>query len=276
MLRVVQTFTGKTASNSDAGDLNDFLRDVLVEVAGENYRQTMYEAMTLTTANKSAIKYDLDPPLRANERVMSGLFATAISKVALRSRTEARIDRPERDESYAALKDQLEDKGASKTRNGRVDYLAWHASRVIGIELKMASMNCKKPTVRAFIEKKWNSVVNQSKSVQNCLRARNKDDKGRYPNPISLALMVVVGRRSINRNNFEKENNGIQAMEDDALNVLASLDPKPTFRAIYTFPTEFRALSPRRKGKEDPGNEQIMYTPFVLFIAKHAVNSTAK
>ncbi len=274
MLRVIKPFSGKTASNSDVGDLNDFLRDVLVEVAGENYRQTMYEAMALASPDGRRIQYDLDPPLRANERIMSGLFATAISRVALRSRTEARIDRPERDTNLDALEHDLQGNGTLMTRGGRVDYLAWYGSRVIGVELKMASMNCETPKVTRSIEKRWDTAVDQARTVQTCLRARQKEDGHRYPNPISVALMVIVGRRSINMKDFDVVNRDIGGMEDTTLEMLASLTPRPAFVATYTFPEEFRALAPRRKGKEAPKQGRAIYTPFISFIAKPVVNAT--
>ncbi|EHP40349.1 hypothetical protein OR16_26428 [Cupriavidus basilensis OR16] len=274
MLRLIAPFTGKAASDSDTGDLNGFLRDVLVEVAGENYRQTMYEAMALASAGGRGVQYDLDPPLRANERVMSGLFATAISRVALRSRTEVRIDRPERDSNVDALEHDFEGDGTPMTKNGRVDYLAWYGSRVIGIELKMASMNCDTPKVTKSIERRWVTAVDQARTVQTCLRARQKEDGRRYPNPISIALMVIVGRRSIDMLDFDDINEGIEWMEDTSVEMLAGLKPRPAFVATYTFPEEFRALTPRRKGKEAPKNGRAIYTPFVSFIAKAAVNST--
>ncbi|NYT78630.1 hypothetical protein H0A71_16685 [Alcaligenaceae bacterium] len=273
MLRVIKAFTGKVASNSDAGDLNGFLRNVLVEVAGENYRQMMYEAMALASMNERGIQYDLDPPLRANERVMSGLFATAISRVALRSRTEVRIDKPERDANVDALEHDIEGDGTPKTKNGRVDYLAWFDNRVIGIELKMASMNCETPKITESIDERWVKVVDQAKAAQIYLRARHREDPRRYPNPISFALMVIVGRRNIRIDDFEGVDKGIELMEDRSLHALRSLSPRPTFTATYTFPKEFRGLVPRRKGKEAPKRGRVMYTPFVSFIARPAVNS---
>lgn len=275
MLRVIQLFEGSAARNSDAGDLNDFLRDVLVEVAGENYRQTMYEAMALASFDGRGIQYDLDPPLRANERVMSGLFATAISRVALRSRTEARIDRPERDSNVDALERDIQSDGKSTKRNGRVDYLAWYGKRVIGIELKMATMSCAAPKITSTIKRRWGTVVGQAKTAQICLRDRQREDRRRYPNPISVALMVIVGRRRIDMDDFEEVNWDIEAMEDLSLNALAGLAPPPAFVATYTFPEEFRALAPRHKGKEAPKDGSVIYTPFVSFIAKLAVNTTS-
>nr|CUV24074.1 conserved protein of unknown function [Ralstonia solanacearum]CUV37661.1 conserved protein of unknown function [Ralstonia solanacearum]CUV38860.1 conserved protein of unknown function [Ralstonia solanacearum]CUV64277.1 conserved protein of unknown function [Ralstonia solanacearum] len=267
MLRVIKPFAGKTVTDAEAGDLNCFLRDVLVEVASENYRQTMYEVMALEGQQTG-----LNPPLRANERVMSGLFATAISRAALRSRTEVRIDRPESAESIGE-QDGAEANGRT-TNHGRVDYMAWYGTRVIGVELKMAGMNCEEPKLTDHIVRRWTKAVEQAKTVQDCLRVRQKEDRVRYPNPVSLALMVIVGRRSIVEN-AQFSDGDLKDMQDATTQMLAKLTPRPTFQAIYTFPSEFRTLVPRHKGVEVQKSGRAVYTPFVSFIAKPAVNSMA-
>lgn len=273
MLQVIQRFEGVAARNAAAGDLNSFLQEVLVEVATENYRQTMFEAMALSSAEQ--VQYDLDPPLRANERVMSGLFATAIARSALRSQSEVRIDRQEREVNTNALEHDLEGDGSSTVKNGRVDYLAWYGSRVIGVELKMAGINCETPMITQAIKRRWTSAVNQAKTVQTCLRARQQEQPSRYPSPISIALMVLVGRRSVDMEQLDdlNEDGWVESMRDHTLKVLLGLTPSPTFKAMYTFPREFRALAPRRRGQAAPKDGRVMFTPFVAFIAKPSVNS---
>jgi hypothetical protein len=274
LLQIIKNFKGQSANNSDVGDLNRFLRDVLVEVAGENYRQTMYEMMEVTSWGDQEGRFDLDPPLRANERVMSGLFATAISRVASRSRSEVRIDRPERDQSIDAMENEDEGDALSGTNHGRVDFLAWYGNRVIGIELKMAGMNCESPVLTEQVKRRWNKAVDQARTAQDYLRARQKDDATRYAAPISLALMVIVGRRSTGRSNFPTLNNELVSMQNASADALTGLAPKPEFQALYTFPEEFRGVVPRRKGVAAPMEGKAIYTPFVSFIAKSAVNST--
>lgn len=272
MLQIIKNFKSQSANNSDVGDLNRFLRDVLVEVAGENYRQTMHEMMEVTSWGNQEGQFDLDPPLRANERVMSGLFATAISRVASRSRTEVRIDRPERDQNIDAIENEGE--ALSGTNHGRVDFLAWFGRRVVAIELKMAGMNCETPVLTEQVKRRWKKAVEQSRTAQDYLRARQKDDTTRYAAPISLALMVIVGRRSTGRNNFISLNSELISMQNAATEALTGLAPKPEFQALYTFPEEFRGVVPRRKGVAAPLEGKAIYTPFVSFIAKTAVNST--
>ncbi|ANH72323.1 hypothetical protein ACS15_2220 [Ralstonia insidiosa] len=226
MLRTIKTFAGKTASNSEAGDLNRFLCDVLVEVAAENYRQTMYELMALTTKGDAGRQFDLAPPLRANERVMSGLFATAILKALLRSRTEVRIDRLEQALTLDALNEADAPSEGSEVspsmKHGHVDYLAWYGSRVIGIELKMAGMNCERPAPTRPIIRGWRKAVEQANTVQSCLRDRQKEDRARYPNPVSLALMVLVGRRNAGIESIDEMNHSIDDMEQSAIDMAAT------------------------------------------------------
>jgi hypothetical protein len=274
VLQIIKNFKGQSANNSEAGDLNRFLRDVLVEVAGENYRQTMYEMMAVTSWEDKEGRFDLDPPLRANERVMSGLFATAISRVASRSRSEVRIDRPEREQSIDAMENEDGEDATHGMNHGRVDFLAWYGSRIIGIELKMAGMNCESPILTEQVKRRWSKAFEQARTAQDYLRARQKEDDLRYAAPISLALMVIVGRRSANRDNFPSLNNELEGMANASVEALAGLAPKPAFQAIYTFPEEFRGVLPRRRGVASPMNGKAIYTPFVSFIAKAAVNST--
>ncbi len=277
MLKIINSFQGKNANDTNAGDLNGFLRAVLVEVAGENYRQTMYEAMALASADGVGRQYDLDPPLRGNERVLSGLFATAISRVALRSRTEVRVDRSERDDDSSGKEETADDEPA--TTAGRVDYLAWYANRVIGIELKMATMNCQAPKLTAMTQARWESAVLQAKSVQNCLKSREQEDRHRYQNPISLALMVIVGRRAIRAigtPDTKDLGNHLDDRRKEFEATLLSLEPRPTFLATYTFPEEFRFVVRKRKGRVAPSDDTSIYTPFVSFIAKPAIYISAK
>jgi hypothetical protein len=262
MLKIHKKFDGKTVTAAAAGDTNQFLQSVLVEVATENYRQLMYESIVLGEDS-------LDPPLRANERVLSGLFSNAIGKTAARSRPEARIDRSEIEETTDALMKNDPDSASSSTRAGRVDFLAWYGQRTYGIELKMAAMNCETPKVTTQVQKRWETVVAQAVDVQNCLRTRQREDKMRYPNPVSLALMVVIGRRVVSD---EAMLDDITEMESKFLKQLESMKPRPLFMAMYTFPMEFRRLARRSRGQTSRDGSTI-YTPFVAFIARPAVSS---
>jgi len=88
--------------------------------------------------------------------------------------------------------------------------------------------------------------------------------------------MTIIGRRSIGVDEFNTLNDNIEIMEASTLDVLSKLMPSPGFKAIYTFPVEFRALAPRQKGHGKPQDDRAIYTPFVLFIAKPAIKSIVK
>jgi hypothetical protein len=88
--------------------------------------------------------------------------------------------------------------------------------------------------------------------------------------------MVIIGRRSMARQDREDDHNSqIETMESDFMKAFTKLDPEPTFRALYTFPQEFRSLVPRKRGHADPSAGKAIYTPFVAFLAKSAIKGTS-
>jgi len=277
MLTIIKPFTGTTVKDTSSGDSNRFLGNILVEVTAENYKQMMHEAIFLKDAGVTDLTGILDPPLRANERILSGLFGNAISMIAERSRPEVRIDRGEiAEERYEELKNDIEDDqgdepDGGRNRAGRIDYLAWYAKRTFAIELKAAFMNCESNLLTAKIKKRWGVVVEQAAMAQTWLRKRNKEDSIRYPNPVSISLMAVIAKRAVNVKKVKELDKGVESYGKDFLGALSKLVPKPQFQALYTFPAEFRCLAPRKHGKPVDGN--MIYTPFVAFIARSNVNS---
>lgn len=235
--------------------MGEFMRSVLIEVATENYRQLMQESMTLAEGEP------LDPPLRANERIMSGLFANAISKVSARSRPEARVDR-------AAHGDDDPDAGgddATKSKAGRVDFLAWYGNKTIAVELKVAGINWSSPKVTALAKKRWSSVVTQANTAKKALNDRSKEEPGRYPKPESIGLLVLVARSA-----KQAEKLSVEEIEAAMKQVIAEIKKdesiNPGIISTYTFPAEFRDFIKKRKGKENI-DKKISSTPFVIFLA---------
>lgn len=203
MLTIIKPFSGATVNDPSSGDSNRFLENILVEVTAENYKQMMHESIFLNKAGPADLAGLIDPPLRGNERILSGLFGNAISMIAERARPEVRIDRGEIGKgSYEDLKndneDDLEDESdGERKRVGRIDYLAWYARRTFAIELKAAFMNCESNALNVRIQKRWGKVVEQSAIAQTWLRKCNKEDSIRYPNPVSLSLMAVIAKRAV-------------------------------------------------------------------------------
>ncbi len=260
MLNIKKPFSAPTAKNSESGDANIFLRNILIEVVTENYKQMLYERIFLGDARP------LDPPIRANERVMSGLFGNAITAISERSRTEVRIDR----ESYIQEQEDVdEDEKTILSGPGRIDFLAWYSRRTFAIELKMANMDCESCNVAGRIQSRWKTVVDQAAEAQGWLRRSQKIDKERYPNPISLALMVVVGRRAVSKKTDDLDEN-VEKQLTLFLNALETLRPRPQYLASYEFPKELRKQAIRKKGAPNDGE---VYIPFIAFIARAAVNS---
>lgn len=259
MLNIKQSFAGPTTKNSNSGDTNIFLRNILIEVVAENYKQMLHERIFLGDDRP------LDPPIRANERVMSGLFGNAITAISERSRTEVRIDR----ESYIQEQEDAEDEKSNFSGPGRIDYLAWYAQRTFAIELKMTNMDCESCNIAGRIQSRWRTVVEQAGEAQSWLRRSQKLDKERYPNPISLALMVVVGRRAVSKKTDVLDQN-VASQKTTFLDALQKLKPRPQFVASYEFPKELRRQAVRKKGAPNDG---AVYIPFIAFIARAAVNS---
>lgn len=243
--------------------VGEFMRSVLIEVATENYRQLMQESMFLDEGEP------LDPPLRANERVMSGLFANAISKVSARSRPEARVDRAELDNDP-----DVEDEDGKNGKAGRVDYLAWYGNKTIAVELKVAGINWASPKITAIAKKRWESVVGQANTAQKTLDKRSNEDKNRYPNPSSIGLLVLVARsakatKSMSKEEIEEARVQVIAEIKAAIKNDGSFNPEigcPEIISTYTFPAEFRDFIKKRKGKENV-DKKVSSTPFVIFLA---------
>lgn len=274
MLKIHRTFRGKTAQDAEKGNANELLQRILIEVVTENYRQMMFEYQALEPEFKQDALTLLDPPLRANEKVISGLFSNAIARIAPRSRPEARIDRSEIliASEMANKEDDFSDGNPpKKIKHGRVDYLAWYSNRVFAIELKSAPMNCENPKATEAIKNRWRDVTQQTKGVQKHLKNLVSSDRSRYPSPISIGIMVIVGRRSINRKSESisavSEDKFIQILVDELKGI-----QMPSFQATYTFPENINKLIPRKKGRPDPKNQRLIYTPYIAFLGYSSVS----
>ncbi len=259
MLRIVKGITGADSKDSQTQLVEAFLCAVLIEVVAENYRYLMHE-----TAFSKQIQADestvVDPPLRANERVLSGLFATAISRVSPRSRPEVRVDRLLEDDECEDA--ESENGSAAEGRDlspGRVDYLAWYSDSTIAVELKVVHANIDNRDTTRLMQKRWDAVNVQARSAQNFLRQNNQ-----YPKPSAIALLVIVGRRAMaDIQRIESRKQGF-VEEIESLNGLIAETLKPAWQVNYIVPHEFRASRRKRKGNTIGG---VVYTPVISFIA---------
>lgn len=266
MLQVVHDHIGGGARGRyDDLDVSEFLKSVLIEVVSENYRHLMYEGVRSNGGIESEKLFN--PPLRSRERVISGIFATAISRVAPRSYPEARVDR---------RLDDSDDGDGPKA--GRVDYLSYYRGGVIACELKSGFVNYDRAKdlennnyVTEVVKKRWSGVCAQALTAQNYL----KDGKSEYDNPVSIALMTVGARRSravggggdtAVEYGFEMGFARSLCGQLENANVKGYDNYGPDFSAVYTFPDEFRRFVRLVKGKPKADSESFM--PAIAFVAK--------
>jgi len=191
MISIIQEFEKVKATDGNIGNINLFLRKLLVEVIAENYKQMLNEALFLGTSPD----LKLDSPLRANENVMSGLFNHALSVVADRYRPEVLIDRHSK-EFHEENDEDTENKTDSKS-TGRVDFLAWYDRRCIAIELKKTTIDCTTLEITDTLKNRWKKVIQQTEEAQDWLKNKSNKNNSIYPHPISIGLMVVAGRCAI-------------------------------------------------------------------------------
>ena len=255
MLEIIKNFEAK---DDRQRMLSAFVPSVLIEVVAENYRYLMHES-AYPAADRA-----VDPPLRANERVLSGLFATAISRVAPRSKPEVRVTR-------AYEKDDAEERpgaaGNVDSSTGRVDYLAWHGDQTIAIELKSTQVNVdndgfiKRPRLR------WDSVNAQAKSAQEFLKL----NQSKYPKPCSIGILVLIGRRTV----ADMEMAAQRSRDKDEIDLITQRfgaegslhrNLRPQFHANYIVPAEFRGARRKRRGEDAQG---AVFVPIISFFVNH-------
>ena len=273
MLKIHEKFKSVNANNFEHGNINHFLQNVLIEAATENYRQTLQEYL-YESENSNGEPVHLDPPLRANERVISGIFFQALSKTSLRARPEVRIDRLKNNQYTNPGEEDNEDEGKENSA-GRVDFIAWTSNRTIAIELKTGTMNIQSSEFNAALSKRWKTVCKQIQTAQNYLRDIAENDSLAVTNPLSLSIRIVVGQRNIKRNAVQKMDEEIEQITDDFSQALRnSADPSPQFIATYTFPQEFRVVSRRKRGRATYDENECAYIPCIGVIARLAINRT--
>lgn len=263
MLLIHQDFKKTSATDGNIGNINIFLKRILIEVVVENYKQMLNEKLVIYDDEHNG-DVKIDSPIRANENVVFGLFSNALAKVADRSRPEVLIKRPDSLNKTADLNerpnhlDDLEDAYISATKhNGYVDFLAWYDQRSIAIELKKATMDCVSLDVTKTLKTRWDTVVQQTKEAQNWLREKFSENKKIYPKPISVGLMVVVGRCAASRKDECAE------LEEFVGSLKQNLQNKPGFIATYELPRDFQL----QRKFNSTSIEDNVHIPYVAFIA---------
>jgi len=276
MLYIFNDFPKLTQKEKAIGNISSFMKSVLVEVVAENYRHLMHESATLPV--EESCLHLFSPPLRSRERIISGIFATAISRVAPRSYPEYRVNRSLLDEMGTDDDDSdsndVESDADVRTKAGRVDYLSYFDNRVISCELKSGFANADKidggeGCITELLRRRWKKVVEQAASAQCHLRERGASE---YRDPVSLALMTIGARRI-----RIKSTDGKAPVEPDFPRKFASSivqhlsldkDSAPEFVAIYVFPEEFRRFVRIKRGQTQLHDKSEVFMPAIAFAVK--------
>lgn len=264
MLRVINKVKMPRAVDTAKGNVQTFLERLLVEVVAGNYRHFLHEYVVLADAAKRPPRpeYDCWPPLLAQERQVSGLFAGALSSVCPVSRPEEAIRRiAARGDDDAAA-----DSKSAVDSSGRIDFMALYASRHIGLEIKRHSISS--ATDREHVEglkTKWKAVSRQAKQVLGHMR----DFEDVYLNPVTVGLLVIRVSRKV-RSGADLETARVEALTEMASAVeLVDKTLKPRFLALYEPPREMQSFL----GWGEDGHEFRVFPGVIFAAAVHARQS---
>lgn len=257
MLTILRGVTLKRAIDAERGNVQAFLERLMIEVASENYRYFLSEHL----AYRESIQQDANvycwPPLFANERQVTGLFAIGLSRVCPVSIPEYPIRR-------AAVPRDEEDAEA-KVRGGRIDYLAYYANRHIALELK----RCPISTIGNASENKglkhhWDTVSKQAQEALGHMREQ-KD----FDSPVSVGLLVIRPSRKVTTRKVAEE--ARMSAVESLTNVVQEVQKLTSadFLAYYSPPAEMQVSYGWGKSKD-----QYRVFPGVVFAA--VVHGNAK
>jgi len=250
MLKVVHQVSLKGATNPEHGNIQTFLEQLLVEVISGNYRYFLNEHLINSVPNVDEPEAYCWPPLLANERQVSGLFANALASVCPVSRPEFAILRPGARGPRGKL-------GAD--RNGRVDFFATYGKRSLALELKQIPISSLGDAAdKLGLASRWETVATQSAQALTYLRREART----YPYPVSVGLLVIrVSRKVSSRKPLEEVRaEAAKQMESILRRVKTSM--KPDFLAHYVPPLEMQAFL----GWGRNGDEHRVF-PGVIFAA---------
>lgn len=251
MLKVDKEVSLKLATDPARGNVQTFLERLLVEVTAENYRYFLNELLLVKPMPDVTPESLCWPPLLANERQVSGLFATALSALCPVSRPEYSISRKRNSKDG-------DDEGEAP-RSGRVDFLATYGSRDIALELKRCPISSIGDAKEKLgLANKWSDVKTQSKEALTHMRAERES----YVAPVSIGLLVIRLSRKVTAAKSaaavrESGASGLKKVVDEVRKAL-----KPDFLAYYRPPVEMQCIT----GWGKDGSEYRVF-PGVIFAA---------
>ena len=251
MLTVLSEVALKRATNPELGNVQLFLERLLVEVVSENYRYFLSEHMSYRHHVEQDANTHCWPPLLANERQVSGLFAVGLSRVCPVSRPEHPISR--------SPSSREGDNERSPSESGRIDFLATFGARHIALELK----RCPIATIgnagsRSGLSAQWNTVSSQAK--QALVHMRTKWDF--YDSPVSVGLLVIRVSRKVTSKREVESARQIEAASLPAVAESVKRLTNADFLAYHTPPAEMQTSY--GWGKD---GDQYRVFPGVIFAA---------
>jgi hypothetical protein len=229
MLTVVSEVSLKRATSPERGNVQLFLERLLVEVASENYRYFLSEHLSFRRLREPETHVFCWPPLLANERQVSGLFAVGLSRVCPVSRPEHPITRAQ---SRREGQDDL-----PQSRSGRIDFIATYGQRQIALELKRCPIaTIGNPSTKAGLSSQWATVSSQAAQALSYMRS----ERTVYDFPVSVGLLVIRVSRKVTS---KREVEAVREAEAKLLPSIATSVKKLTsadFLAYHTLPTEMQ------------------------------------
>jgi hypothetical protein len=218
------------ATNPAVGDVQVFLERLLVEVIASNYRAFLNEKLALLRDQCTEPEYACWPPLFANERQVSGVFANALTTMCPSTVAEHKIRR-----RLERREDELV--GTS----GRVDFLTSFGQRSIALELKRVPISTTEQGNYSVLKSRWADVCQQSKDAHTFMRQREL--RLDYPNGIGVGLMVVRVSKQISSKAVVQDE--IKSQAENAGKIGNELQKliKADFFASYIPPEEMQAVS---------------------------------
>lgn len=225
MLKTITDVALVRATDPERGNVQLFLERLMLEVAAANYRHFLGELQLKARVAVDNPQTVCRPPLVANERQVSGLFATALNAICPVSRPEQAIDRKKRRTKR------------SKQSSGRVDFVASYGARDLGLELKCCPISSiRDATDRRVLNHHWKVVRQQAEEALAHMRA----DSDSYAHPVAIGLLVIRVSRLVTKNRKPQD---VRATALDALPVIVDSVRKtwrPDFLAYYVPPIEMQ------------------------------------
>lgn len=260
MLQIINNIRSKRATNPTQGDIQTLLKRLSVEVVAANYRYFLHEYLDFSELEDSPER-ECWPPLLANERQVSGIFAHALSSVCPVSRPEMAITRNQ-------TKEKIDHESGAKDRNGRMDFYATYGRRSIALELKrVTTSSSADPKNWKVLRHLWGTVNTQAKEALSYMRQSPSE----FPHPAAIGLLVVRVSRGVTPRQLNAELLSSEATRFTDLLDSFRKETHPDFLAAYRPPLEMQVSNGWGKS-----GERLKLFPGIIFSANVWVNKSPR